>query len=94
MAVILYRRDNGVAITFAHAIDAKESMAGGFYSQTAPPVPKKPIVPEKTEVKPIIISPVVDKKPVVVEVESKPTPVKDVVESKPVVKPSPRIIRK
>jgi len=56
MATTVYRIDNGVPVDFAHVIDAKESVAGGFYSFAKPVDPnsvveKKPIVKiEKVEV--------------------------------------------
>jgi hypothetical protein len=86
MAIILYRQDNGAPTTFVHAVDAKESLASGDYSASAPSQPKKPIVSEKVEAK-VIAAPIV-----VAEKEVDPVVVEK--EVKAIVKPTPRIIRK
>ena len=91
MATMLYRRDNGEAITFAHTIDAKESMQSGFYSASPPPSLKKQEVVERLPAKPTVIPTVEDKKPTKPIVKDAPIVEEDV---KPVVKSNPRIIRK
>lgn len=85
MAIILYEKESGKPATFAHIIDAKESLANGFYVQEDPS--KKPELPEISEAKPAVIPKVGDKKEkevrVVEKKEAKPivskkTPIKSI----------------
>ena len=85
MTITLYRQDTGAPVTFVYAIDAKESLASGSYSASAPSQPKKPIVPEKAEAK-------VEAAPIVAEKKAEPVIEEKKVE--PVAKATPRIIRK
>lgn len=55
MSVTIYERETGKPVTFAYMIDAKESVAGGYYTWNAPPKPiAKPVPPveEKVAVEP------------------------------------------
>jgi len=74
--ITIYRKDNGKPVSIDHLIDAKEAVAGGFYTFTAP---------EKKAPKPIVkkVEPKVEPKLIVKKAEFKPIPK---VESKPIVK--------
>ena len=72
--ITIYRKDNGKPVNIDHLIDAKEAVAGGFYTFTAP-------APEKKVLKPIVKK--AEPKLIVKKAEPKPIPK---VESKPIVK--------
>ena len=77
--VTVYEKDSGKAVIFAHTIDAKESLATGFYVLDDPkktqPVPEIPVL----------------EKPAPVKI---PTPVSKKSVAKPIAKRSTKIIKK
>ena len=89
--VTVYKKSTGEPVLVAHLIDAKEYVAGGAYSWSAPA--KKPEMPIKSEAKPAKIPTVEDKKPIIEKAIESKKPV-DVVkpEGKPII--PKRIIRK
>ena len=44
--VTIYEKESGKAVNFAHIIDAKESVAGGFYVWNNPTIVKGPEIPK------------------------------------------------
>jgi hypothetical protein len=64
--VTIYEKDSGKAVIFAHTIDAKESMATGFYVLDDPAkVQVVPEIPVLEEPAPVKIPTPVSKKPIV-----------------------------
>lgn len=63
MSITIYKKSTGAPKTFAHIIDAKESIANGMYTLNDPNAKPQPIV--KSEVAPTVIPTVGDKKPIV-----------------------------
>ena len=79
--VTIYTKAEGRPVRFAHMIDAKESVANGYYVWNAPP--KKQELPEKSEAKPAVIPTVADKKPVVEKTAEPVKPIKRGIIRKP-----------
>ena len=63
--IVLYEKNTGKAVSFAHIIDAKESMETGFYVATDPTAKPEPI--EKIETAPVKIPITVDKKSKIIQ---------------------------
>ncbi len=85
MTIVLYEIKTGKPQTFVHAVDAKECIASGVYTQEDPkkkPEPKpKPVVEKKPEPKPDP-EPVVEKKPELIFGKKEETPKKKLVSRK------------
>ena len=99
MSVTIYKKDDGTPIIFAHMIDAKESVAGGFYVWNAPPSKVAQEEPPKVEEKKAPAKEKVEhamkkEKEPVVEKEPEPVIEKEDEVEKPIRKINPRIIRK
>lgn len=75
--VTIYEKESGKAVNFSHMIDAKESVAGGFYVWENPVAPEEPEVPEVVEKveedKPEVSEEAEEKKPVSVPVRKSRT---------------------
>lgn len=92
MPEILYEKSTGKQVIFAHVIDAKESLAGGFYTREDPnkKVEEKP-VEVKLEDKPESHIPIKDINIPIkfdeIKEESKEEPAKPIISKKVPIKP-------